>query len=279
MWARSTTRVFLTGFGLAFGLLSANAGTVWKGTLQCSYGSGSLNIQIDDLGNVSGGMTNGTIRSGRLSGTSITFTYSNMFGNGGVFAGSVFGNTMGGSYSQRVGTAETCKWEASLVGNAKPTKSAKPRQKVQDDARKREVAEAKGLVQRAKIVQRQPGCESQKQAAGLLADASVIYRRLGMDGNSDKINAAADKLTGERGTYYQCLAKQSAKSKYAQKAKKPSAGNPEQKTAGKKSPTIRECLRAKLQLELLRKQVNDDPSNDAIFREARDKIRREGCKV
>lgn len=276
MWAKSATRGLLTGLGLAFGLISANAGTVWKGTLQCSYGSGSLNIQIDDLGNVSGGMTNGTIRSGRLSGTSITFTYSNMFGNGGVFAGSVFGNTMGGSYSQRVGTAKTCKWEASLVGNVKPSK---PKQNAKDDARKLEIAGAKGLVERAKIVQRQPGCESQRQAAGLLADASVIYRRLGMLGNSDKINAAADKLTGEGGTYYQCLAKRSANSKNTQKATKPSTVKPESKTAGKKAPTLKECLRAKLNLELLRKQTQDDPASEAIIKKAQDKIRREGCKI
>lgn len=270
----SAARAFLTGLGLMFGLVPAHAGSVWKGTLQCSYGSGSLNIKIDDLGNVSGGMTNGTIRSGRLSGTSITFTYSNMFGNGGVFAGSVFGNTMGGSYSQRAGTAETCKWEASLVGSASP---AKPKQNPRDDTRNREIAEAKGLIERAKIVQRQPGCESQRQAAGLLADASVIYRRLGMAGNSDKINAAADKLTGEGGTYYKCLAKRSAK-RTPQNGAKPSPAKPEQAT-GKKPPSIRDCLRAKLQLELLRKQANDDPANDAIFRQARDKIRREGCKV
>jgi hypothetical protein len=190
--------------GLISGLGAAHAGSSWSGTINCSYGSGSLNIQVDDHGAVSGGMTNGTIRYGTLSGSSIKFTFSNAFGNTGLFSGTVSGRTMSGTYTQSAGTQNTCSWQASLVGNAP---AANTRSK--DSTREREIAEAKGLVERGKIVQRQPGCESQRLAAQLLADASVIYRRLGMAGNSDKINAAADKLTGEGGTYYKCLAKRS----------------------------------------------------------------------
>ena len=261
---------------LTFAVGNAEAGSVWTGTINCSYGSGSLNIKIDDNGQVSGGMTNGKIRSGKLSGSTITFPYSNMFGNGGIFSGSVFGNTMGGIYSQSVGTEKTCRWQASLSGSAP---SATPKKNARSKAEEREIEEAKGLVERAKIVQRQPGCESQKQAAGLLADASVIYRRLGMPGNSDKINAAADKLTGEGGTYYQCLAKRSNRRDSARKANKNPQPKQEQKTSGKKSPTIRECLRAKLKLEELQSGSKGIAGIDAIIENAENELRSKGCKI
>ncbi len=117
--------VGVIGFhGPAFGASS------WSGTINCSYGSGTINLNIDDAGNVSGRMTNGTVRSGKLSGSSITFDYYNMFGNGGVFSGSVQGSSMSGTYTQRVGTASTCSWQASLVGRtaAKQKAAAKGRQ-------------------------------------------------------------------------------------------------------------------------------------------------------
>jgi hypothetical protein len=108
---------------------ASSAGSSWKGTINCSYGSGALNIQIDDNGRVSGGMTNGKIRSGTLSGSSITFTFSNAFGNGGVFSGRVAGSTMSGTYTQSAGTAETCSWQAALSGNTRTAGSSKKKEK------------------------------------------------------------------------------------------------------------------------------------------------------
>lgn len=223
--------------GLISGLGAAHAGSSWSGTINCSYGSGSLNILVDDRGAVSGGMTNGKIRYGTLSGSSIKFTFSNAFGNTGIFSGTVSGHTMSGTYTQSAGTQNTCSWQASLIGNAS---ASNKKSNAKDKTREREIAEAKGLVERGKIVQRQPGCESQRLAAQHLADASVIYRRLGMAGNSDKINAAADKLTGEGGTYYKCLAKRSKTGgKTAKKTKQvPSAS--QQKDARKIAKACRD---------------------------------------
>lgn len=214
--------------GLIASLGAVHADSSWKGTINCSYGSGSLNIQIDDRGAVSGGMTNGKIRYGSFSGSSIKFTFSNAFGNTGLFSGTVSGSTMSGTYSQSAGTGEICSWQASLVGKAT---SANRKPNTKDSERERELAEAKGLVERGLIVQRQPGCESQRLAAQLLASASGIYRRLGMAGNSDKINAAADKLTGEGGTYYKCLAKRWKNAGKTANKTKPVADASKQKSA------------------------------------------------
>lgn len=106
-------RILATLFAVSMTLTVAKADTTWVGSINCSYGSGSLKLSIDDAGGVSGGMTNGQITSGRLSGKSIRFDYSNSFGNGGTFTGSVNGSAMSGTYTQRAGTAETCKWQVS----------------------------------------------------------------------------------------------------------------------------------------------------------------------
>lgn len=115
-------RILATLFAVTATLTLARAETSWVGSINCSYGAGSLKLSVDDAGNVSGGMTNGRITSGRMSGKSINFAYANAFGNGGTFTGSVNGASMSGTYTQRVGTAKTCQWQASRQGST-PSKT------------------------------------------------------------------------------------------------------------------------------------------------------------
>jgi hypothetical protein len=176
---------------------------------------------------------------------------------------------MAGTYSQGA-SRETCQWYASpSSGGSGRAPAAK------NDNREREIAKAKDYVERAKIVQRQPGCESQRLAAQYLGDASVIYRRLGMNSQSDRINAAADKLTGEGGTYYKCLARR--KTKTSQPARDTRKVPDRPKAAGK--PSIRECLRAKIQLDTLKKRSVGDAGAEAVIRKAQEEIVRKGCKL
>jgi hypothetical protein len=98
-------------------LLVSNAysASTWSGGIKCSYGSGSLSLSVDDSGNITGGVTNGKVRSGRVSGSSVSFATSNFMGNKASFTGTVSGGSMSGTYTQSA-NGETCTWSANKAG-------------------------------------------------------------------------------------------------------------------------------------------------------------------
>ena len=98
---------------LQFPASAADMSGIWTGSIRCSYGSGSLNITVARDGSISGGVTNGTVTTGRVDGRSVQFTTSNAFGNRANFTGRIAGDEMSGTYSQSIGNA-VCSWEASL---------------------------------------------------------------------------------------------------------------------------------------------------------------------
>lgn len=95
--------------------LALAAGTQWAGTINCSYGSGSLKLTIDANGRIEGSVTNGRINHGGKQGTNIYFETHNAFGNRAVFRGQLDGFSMSGTYTQTA-NKETCRWQASMVG-------------------------------------------------------------------------------------------------------------------------------------------------------------------
>jgi len=104
-----------------FPLSHAYAASSWSGGIKCSYGSGSLSLTVDDAGNVAGGVTNGKVKSGRVAGSSVSFTTSNFMGNKASFTGTMSGNSMAGTYSQSA-NGETCTWFANKTGSG-PSKA------------------------------------------------------------------------------------------------------------------------------------------------------------
>ncbi|TPL00608.1 MULTISPECIES: hypothetical protein [unclassified Mesorhizobium] len=81
-------------------------------------------------------MTNGTVKSGRATGSSISFVSGNIFGNTASFSGTINGSTMSGTYRQTT-YGGVCSWEVARMGNVeavsaesqgvtRPEKSEKP---------------------------------------------------------------------------------------------------------------------------------------------------------
>lgn len=102
-------------FSYALGTPARAEGTQWAGSINCSYGSGSLKLAIDRNGNITGNVTNGTVNHGGKRGTQIYFETYNAFGNRAFFRGQMDGFNMSGTYTQ-TSNSETCRWQASMVG-------------------------------------------------------------------------------------------------------------------------------------------------------------------
>jgi hypothetical protein len=106
---------------------NVSAAGTWSGSINCGYGSGSLEIIISGSGTVSGSVTNGTIFEGRVSGGSLSFSTRNWMGNIARFSGNLGGNSLSGTYKQTA-NSEECRFQASRVAGptASPEKPITP---------------------------------------------------------------------------------------------------------------------------------------------------------
>ncbi|GIL00937.1 MAG: hypothetical protein BroJett030_08360 [Alphaproteobacteria bacterium] len=92
---------------------AANPGLAgsWSLTASCSWGSGTYPVTVTADNRITGSI-NGAIRSGQISGKSVSFTTSNAL-NTARYVGTIVGNNaMRGTMTQNLST-ETCTWSAS----------------------------------------------------------------------------------------------------------------------------------------------------------------------
>ncbi|WP_409313656.1 hypothetical protein [Pseudomonas putida] len=90
----------------------------WTSNQVCSYGSGTSEFDVQHdrtTGRITGKLSNATIDSGSIEGTSIHITASHWLGNQVTMDGQVTGpNSMSGTYTQTK-SAGTCTWDAVKV--------------------------------------------------------------------------------------------------------------------------------------------------------------------
>lgn len=184
----------------ALGALDAHAvdiSGIWMGSIQCSYGRGSLNITVGRDGSISGGVTNGTVTSGSAKGRSVRFSTTNAFGNVTNFTGTIVGDDMSGTYRQSV-SSEVCNWNASLRTGIRTSQSANPGKDPEPDyskldAKKKRAArekDAQSFLTAGAAAARYCTYTDQMVAAGRFSQAAEAFRLMGDSVRSVK----ADRL-------------------------------------------------------------------------------------
>ncbi|PLP58222.1 hypothetical protein CYK37_14995 [Mesorhizobium loti] len=170
---------------------------IWMGSIQCSYGRGSLNITVGRDGSISGGVTNGTITSGSARGRSVRFSTTNAFGNVSNFTGTIVGDDMTGTYRQSA-TSETCSWDASLRTGIRTSQSSNPGKDPEPDysrldAKKKRAArekDAQSFLTAGAAAAQYCTYADQMTAAGRFSQAAEAFRLMG-----DSVRGAkADRL-------------------------------------------------------------------------------------
>jgi hypothetical protein len=213
------------------GVANADPMGSWAGSIRCSYGSGSLNLEIDDLGKVKGSVTNGKIQSGQVSGRSIEFTTNNAFGNVVHFVGRVGDGTMSGTYTQSVG-GHTCNWEASQRVSYGPTTTKR-------DTRELYLKDAKDALDIARGLAEICTYADQMRAAEFLQQAARAYNAAGAYPQETRAKLAAREIVKDGGTADRCNARnKSAANPKSNKNTKQRAAAPERAPVGKVNPKL-----------------------------------------
>lgn len=248
---------------------------IWKGSIRCSYGSGSLSITVSRDGSISGGVTNGKVISGRVSGKSVQFSTANAFGNVANFTGTVVGDDMSGTYSQSV-NGTVCNWDASLRTGVRTSQSANPGKDPEPDyskldAKKKRAArerDAQSFLTAGAAAAQYCTYADQMTAAGRFSQASEAFRLMGdsvRQSKADKLAKAASARADE------CQRRQKAA---RQAPPKPKASKKADETAAAKANEIAKACNA---LKQYSKKLEDSGNLEAALK-VRVKMRIHKCK-
>ena len=209
--------------GALCGARAADVTGSWKITSTCSYGSYSGKLSIDNSGNITGGYFNGRI-TGTVRGSSVSMTFQN-FLNRSQMVGRVSGSSMSGTYTQSL-NSEVCRWVATKVSGPARARTVVPDlgspYQVSEADEKAGSAAAEAKIRKAQMLLKdRRNCQSLKDAAELIDDASVTYKRIGNRQKNQQLNRISEKITGEGGSYDKCMAQKYGGGKKYSKAATP----------------------------------------------------------
>lgn len=235
--------------------LAEDAAGQWTGKVRCSYGSGSLKLNIDASGNVTGSGTNVTIRSGSVNGRNVAFQGSNFFGNQVSFNGSFYNGSMSGTYTQTA-NRETCQWSVTLI--TAPSNKAKisdwddrpdkEHSKLSGEKRRKAlIADAGTYMTAGKAAAQYCSYADQIKAEGRFLQAAEMYGLAGAKSQQRQ----AQKLAALAGTNAdKCDKKRKVAKKPANKKQKDSAEPPSCQAARDYADALEKQGETKLALEI-----------------------------